>query len=460
MLKKLFTGSILFFVLIIRVSAQQPTQSKAELEKERASIQKEIDEVKRSLDDTRKNKRQNLQQLTLLQRRLRLRESAIRNMNQQIDMIQGDMNESWREIIKLRAELDTLRAQYAQSLVFAYKNRTNYDFLNFIFSATSVNDALRRIQYLKSYRSYREERAADILRTQNLLQSKIDGLKVTRVEKEDALKKQSKEKDLLEDEKKEKDQVVNQLKSQEKDLTKQMAAKQLQDKKLNIAIQAAIRRALEEAHKEREREDAARRIREKAASDKALADRQAQEKAAAAADKVAAAAAKAANKPAPPPTVIPSDEPVAKLETKSANKPTGFDKAEDITLTGDFMKNKGHLPWPATGTIAEEYGLHEYIKGITHFNMGLTIEAPNAAVKAIFDGEVQSIQYIGDEQMIMIRHGSYFSTYSNLGTVSVTKGQQVHTGQIIGRVAEGSQLEFVLSDEKGKTYDPEKWLRH
>ena len=119
----------------------------------------------------------------MLQRRLRLRESAIRNINAQIDVIQDDMNDSWREIVSLKTELDTLKVQYAQSIVFAYKNRSSYDFLNFIFSANTFNDAVRRIEYLKSYRAYREERAENIRNTQQLLQAKIDGLKVTRAQK-------------------------------------------------------------------------------------------------------------------------------------------------------------------------------------------------------------------------------------------------------------------------------------
>ena len=191
MLKKLLAGTLLLLA-VCRVSAQAPVQSRSDLEKERAAIQKEIEDVKRSLDETHKNKRETLGQLALLQRRLKLRESAVRNINDQINVIQSDMNESWREILKLRAELDTLRIQYGQSIVFAYKNRSSYDFLNFIFSSTSFNDALHRIQYLKSYRAYREERAENIRKTQILLQSKIDGLKVTRAEKDDALKKQSK----------------------------------------------------------------------------------------------------------------------------------------------------------------------------------------------------------------------------------------------------------------------------
>ncbi|HEV2353566.1 MAG TPA: M23 family metallopeptidase, partial [Puia sp.] len=79
--------------------------------------------------------------------------------------------------------------------------------------------------------------------------------------------------------------------------------------------------------------------------------------------------------------------------------------------------------------------------------------------KAVFDGEVDNVSYIGNAQMVMLRHGKYFTTYSNLGTVSVQKGEKVRMGQILGQVDDGAQLVFVVSDEKGNNYDPERWLR-
>ena len=109
MVKKILTG-LFFSFFTLALSAQQ-TQSRSDLEKERASIQKEIEDVKRSLDETKKNKKETLGQLALLQRKLRLRQAAIQNINSQINFIQGDMNNSWREILKLRKELDTLRKQ-------------------------------------------------------------------------------------------------------------------------------------------------------------------------------------------------------------------------------------------------------------------------------------------------------------------------------------------------------------
>jgi murein hydrolase activator len=425
---------ILIFYSVSRCLAQVPNQSRTDLEKERASIQKEIEDVKRSLDITHKNRKQTLGQLALLQKRLHLRQAAIANINQQLNMIQADMNNSWQEIIKLKKELDTLRKQYAESVVYAYETRTNYDYLNFIFAAGNFNDAIKRVEYLKSYRAYREQRAENILKTQVLLQSKIDGLKVKRIEKDEALIKQSKEKQVLEVEKKEKDQVVSELQSHEKELKKEMNAKQKQDQKLGNAIAAAIRRA---------REEAVREARKKAASDAASVTTNAPPK---------TEIVKANTSPG---TTTTTTKPAAKPEFKP------FDNKTDIALSNNFVNNRGRLPWPvSSGTISMRFGPHEYMKGITHNNQGITIECPEgSSVTAVADGTVSIIFNVGDVMAVMIRHGSYFTTYSNLSGVSVTKGETVKAGQQLGRVGEIGQLEFILSDDKDHTFDPERWLR-
>jgi septal ring factor EnvC (AmiA/AmiB activator) len=429
---------VIIFYSVNRCLAQSPSQNRSELEKQRASIQKEIEDVKRSLDVTHKNRKQTLGQLALLQKRLRLREAAISNINQQLNFIQADMNNSWQEIIKLKKELDTLRKQYAESVIYAYENRTNYDYLNFIFAAGNFNDAIKRVEYLKSYRTYREQRADNIQKTQVLLQNKIDGLKIKRIEKDEALVKQNRERQVLEVEKKEKDQVVEQLQSHENELKKEMNAKKRQDQKLGNAIAAAIRRA---------REEAIREAKKKAAADAAgnVAGNAAEKTDARTTTGVAGVG-----------TMPSSVKPSVKRATE-----TLFNTTADIALSGNFEKDKGHLPWPiASGTIAMRFGPHEYIKGIVHNNQGITIESSaGTSVTAVFDGDVQSVFNVGDVSAVMVRHGKYFTTYSNLSSVSVSKGQAVRTGQLLGKLGDIGQLEFVLSDDKDRLFDPERWLR-
>ena len=425
-MRKTLILSVLISCYITASFAQPPAQNRGDLEKERASIQKEIETVKSQLDKTHNNKKQTLGQLALLQKRLRLREAAVANINHQLNFIQADMNSSWQQTIKLKKELDTLRKQYAETVIYAYENRTNYDYLNFLFASANFKDAVKRIEYLKSYRTYREERAANIQKTEALLRNKIDVLKIRRIERDNALVNQNKEKQVLESEKKEKDEAVVQLQGREKELKKEMKAKQRQDQKLGSAITAAIRRA---------REEAARESRRLTIPEK--------------------------NETAKPtlPTASPGNIPA---DPKPATYPTNPDtrKTADIALSENFEKNRGHLPWPvASGVISMPFGLHKYPNGVIYNNKGITVEsASGTAVNAVFGGYVQAVIFVGDVTAVMIRHGKYFTTYSNLSSAFVSKGQMVKTGQLLGKLADIGQLDFLISDDKDQAYNPELWL--
>jgi len=412
--------------------AQQP--SKTDLEKERAAIQKQIDDVKQSLDETKRNKKASLAQLNQVQRKLQLREKQINVINQNINRIEGDINQSWREISKWKKELDTLKAQYTVSVVYSYKNRSNYDFLNFIFSAGNFNEALKRMAYLKSYRTYREEQAANIVHAQEMLQQKISGLSANRQEKTLALKEQSKQREVLEEEKHEKDAIVGKLKTREKELMKDLADKKKQDMKLANAITAAIRRAREEA------------TREAAASAKKNAEAPVVKNNASSNSSAGANIAK--------PKVGSNSRTVSVFDADPEAK----------ALSDNFEKNRGSLPWPVTGNVSMHFGPQKYFGEITYDNPGITIEAAAGnTVKAVFDGDVSSVLSIGPVQCVILKHGKYFTTYSNLASVNVSKGQQVKRGQVIGKVAEKDDgkgdIEFLISNDANHNFDPERWLR-
>jgi len=425
-------GKTLFLITFILFSvmtclAQSPYQNRSSLERDRALIQKEIDEVKNSLDKTHKNRKQTLGQLALLQKRLQLRQAAISNINAQVNFIQSDMNNSWQEILKLKKELNTLRRQYAETVTYAYENRTNYDYLNFIFAAGNFNDAIKRVEYLKAYRSYREQRAENIIKTEVLLENKIEGLKVKRVEKDDALTKQREEKQALEIEKKEKDEAVEQLRNHERELKKEIATKKRQDLKLTNAITAAIRRAREDDIKEA---------------------------------KLKTSGIESANEAN---TIHIKTEPSNLSNTKSKGKSATkniSNPAADIILSGNFEKDKGHLPWPVpSGTVSIRFGPHEVIRGIIHNSVSITIESsPEASVTSVFDGYVQSVFSVEDITVVMVRHGQYFTTYSDLSEASVIKGQTIKIGQVLGKLSQSGQLEFIISNDRYQYFDPEKWL--
>lgn len=435
---RLIVFSLSFFLLGLNAVHAQ-TQSRSDLERQRAEIQEEISEVKRSLDMTKRNKKASLGQLALLQRKLRLRQAAINNVNRQIDFIQNDIGRSRSEIAKLKRDLDTLKVQYQKSVVYAYKNRSNYDFLNFIFSASSFNDALKRVEYLKSYRSYREQQTNTIISTQDLLQKKIGSLEQSRKEKDEVLAKQERDRLELEEEKKEKDQVVSKLKSREKELSRELTAKQKADNKLRASIKAAINREI-------------RLARQKALEE----EKRLKAEALAAAKTETPAVAKAETPAAEAP----------KKETASARRESVFDATPGGEIISDnFEKNKGKLPWPIEkGNIKIPYGNYS-IAGTKLFgnNPGLTLETEeNSAVRAIFDGEVVSVFDVEGESNVLIRHGKYFTTYGNLSSAGVGKGQKVKSGDVIGKAganADGNgEIEFLLLLEN-RNLDPASWIR-
>ncbi|WP_207511953.1 murein hydrolase activator EnvC family protein [Longitalea luteola] len=465
MLKRMFTCFMAMAVSVALFAQQQPGSSE-ELKKKQAEIQREIDDLRNTLKTTKKNTKAGLLQLSMVQKKLRLREQAINNINQQINIIEGTISKSKNEIERYKQELDTLKQQYAKSIVYAYKNRSNYDFLNFIFSASSFNDALRRVQYLRAYRLYREEQAATIKNTQVVLHEKIASLENTRKEKDAVLQKQEKQKVELVEEKKEKNEILSKLKAREKEISKELTAKQRADKKLKSAIKSAIDREIRIAREKALAEARAREAAEAAENARKAAAAEAARKAAA--EKAEREKATAGTSPAPTPAAT---APVAKAEPKkeAPKKPAAESvleaTPEGFRISGSFESNKGKLPWPVEkGNVKIHFGTYS-IEGtkLRGNNPGITLATdPGAVVRAVFEGEVSRIFDIDGNWSVLVRHGKYFTVYSNLSSVSVSKDQKIAGGTVLGRAAandEGNgEIEFLLMQEN-RNLNPETWIR-
>jgi septal ring factor EnvC (AmiA/AmiB activator) len=331
-----------------------------------------------------------------------------------------------REIYRLQKQLDTLRIQYAKTIEYAYKNRSNYDIMNFIFTASNFNDAIRRISYLKSYRRYRDEQAENIIKTSKALKSKIEALTVNKKEKSKVLVEQNKQKAILEDEKKEKNQFVSKLKAREKEIEKEMIAKRKVERSLQSAIAAIVKREIEAARKRAEEE--ARKLATKTEVEK---------------------------------TAIANSKPIT---TRKSNV---LENTPEVTkVSVGFENNRGNLPWPVDkASVVAGFGKQK-IEGtsLVEDNIGLTIQT-NAGtnVKAVFEGVVTSIYDVAGSQTITIKHGKYFTTYYNLSVVNVSKGNVVQMGQIIGKAGvnddgEG-EIMFVVNIES-TFVNPEIWLKN
>jgi septal ring factor EnvC (AmiA/AmiB activator) len=432
-MKKLLIAVLCF--MSVHVGFAQ--QDKARMERERQEIQQEIRELQSNLSKVKGAKKETLAKLQMLQRKLELQDRLIGNINKEIRIISDDIYTSNVEITRLQRQLDTLKKEYAQSVVYAYKNKSSYDYLNFIFSSSTFNDALKRVSYLRSYRNFRQQQVQTIQETQKLIEDRKQQLLGKQTQKKSALENQQQQLAQLEVQKKEKDAVVAKLKSQESDLAKQMATKKKRDNILRGQIAAIVRREIERARKEEADRIAALRKKE-----------------------AEAAKARNANAPAGSVTTAP-----ARKETPKRTESYLTLNEGQRALNAKFENNRGGLPWPVdNGSVCIPFGTSR-VDGLTMDNPGITICTPSSGVtvKAVFDGEVSAVSNTGDGMMVMVRHGKYFSVYSNLSGASVNRGDAVRTGQAIGRAGEaddgsGGQLDFMLMMES-KNVNPTPWLR-
>lgn len=429
MVKNIFTVA-LFSLMGMQSLAQQETRE--ELEKQRTHLKKQMEQTQKLLNTNKAKTKENLVQWKLINDKVNLQNRIIDNISRDINLLDNNIYTNQKDINRYNKLLDTLKEEYAKSMVYAYKNRSNYDFLNFIFSAASFNDAIRRVAYLKYYRSYREKQGENILRTQELRRQRITELGSIKEKKNDVLKTKDKEMSALETQKQEKDRIMNELKKQGKELNTQLSAYKKQMKKVDNAIAAAINRALNEARK--------------AAAKKAAESRETGKATATTTNPVT----KSVSKP-------------AKTEAKKVPESILLN-AENIALNESFIKNKGSLPWPVDkGVTIMHFGPNQLPSGTRIDLTGITVATDiGSNVKSVFDGVVSNIVFIEDMQVIIIQHGKYFTTYSNLSSVSVQRGQNVKTGQVIGRAAANldgiGAIDFYINDEKNNI-DPERWLK-
>ena len=442
MIKFIFTA--LIFIAAALNAVAQP-QTREELEKQRAELKREIEQTEKLLNNNKAQTKENLLQYKLITNKVNLQDRVIENISKDLNMLDNSMYTISKDIKRYDRLLDTLKQEYAKSMVYAYKNRSSYDFLNFIFSAASFNDAIKRVSYLKSYRSYREMQGENIIRTQDLRKKRIQDLGGAKQQKNTVLAVQSKEMKALEAQQKEKDRILAELKKQGKQLNNQISAKQKQMQKVSNAIAAAIKRAQEKAREE--------------ALAKAAAEKERRRK---------EAELLAKNNP-------PSNNGNASTNTKSVTtapkvkvpvkkEESVLLNAENIALNASFERNRGSLPWPIDrGVILMHFGRNTLPSGTVMDVTSVTISSDvGTPVKSIFDGTVTAVQPVEDMQVVIIQHGRYFTTYSNLSGVAVQKGQQVKTGQVLGKVAANfdgvGAIDFYVSNESSN-YDPEKWLR-
>lgn len=224
-------------------------QSLSELRAKKDNTAKVIEYTSGLLKEARKNENASLSKLKLLNSQIDNRNQLINNINAEIDQLDYYIDENTEVSKLLSSDMANLKKEYAAMIRFAQKNKNSYDLVIFLLSAENLNQAYKRMLYLRQYAKYRKSEAEAISSINDLLKQKIISLEKKKKEKAELLADKNKEAKQLLSEKQQQDKYLQSLKKHQRQLRKKLRDQQKQQEKLNQEIENLI---AEEARKARE----------------------------------------------------------------------------------------------------------------------------------------------------------------------------------------------------------------
>ena len=366
---------VFFIILSLNLSYNYSQDKQDELEKEKKQLEGEIKKINLLLFSSIKQKKSLITEVEELSIKINLREKLIIINNKQANILTGKISANEKRIEELEEELKILKKEYSQIIQKSNRSKSDQSRLMFLFSSESFLQAYKRFQYLKQYMNYRKKQGELIILKYQDLKNLNQHLFNQKELKEKIVIQNKKIQLEFEKEKKNQDALIRDLKFKEKSFKKQIELKQ----KKSLAISLEIKKIIEKA-------------------------------------------------------------------IRDSNKKAGGNDFMEFALTpeaklisNNFVQNKGNLPWPVDkGVIIQGFGRrnHPIVKSAIIQSNGVIISTPkNTIARAIFNGKVLSVlSFKGSNPTILIQHGNYITTYSNLEKIYVKKGEKVEAKQPIGEV--------------------------
>lgn len=395
--------ALVVLALLAGTVAFAQKNSQKSLESQRAKLQKDIELINRKLAENSRSSEKVLSNLTLVRSKIAKREQLIDECDRTLKVLGDSVALCEKEIAVLQDRYDTLSVYYAKLVRNAYKNRDSKTWYMYILSSQSVGQAFRRVGYFRSLSSQMNVQAQKIHEASAALEAKKDRLLSLKAQEDEVKDQIVKERSRLRDEESESTRMQDQLQKDKKQYEKQLKEKNRQIESLNKKIADLIRQQ--------------------------------------------------------------SKKPSGSGSGKSKGKTVSTEI--DTKLSNEFASNKGRLPWPVEGVVTDRFGKHQHpvYKNVElPQNNGVTLTVRRGATAmAVFNGKVSQIFVLpGYNQCVLVSHGSYYTLYTKLKTVSVKVGDKVTTGQAIGVVDTigGEDLFHFELWNGNEPQNPENWLRH
>ena len=240
-MKIFFTFPVVLLVASISLSGQTRT----EIEEQRKKNLEEIAYVDNLLTSTSKEKSASLNALKILGNKLSLRESVIKGMGEEIDLLNERIDLNRIAIEMMEEDLLSLRREYSAAIVNSYKSKKTNPEIVFILSAKDFNQGYKRIKYLQQVSKIRRNEAEIISELiEEIAESKTrlenDLMRISDLQHREVLQKS-----LLQGEQNRKQRMVKSLANKEKQLKKDLEEK----KKVAKRLEKELARIIEEERK-------------------------------------------------------------------------------------------------------------------------------------------------------------------------------------------------------------------
>lgn len=445
---------------IAPLQAQKKSKQLRNLESKRASILQKIKNTDKELSKIKRDAAQESKRLQLVRQQVSQRKEAIGILGSEISALQYQIDSLGIKIRHLSNREGRLKEQYAASLRAIQMGNPSAEKLLFLLSAQSLQEAYQRQKFLGQYALANQTIVKELKKTRLGIEQTQQTINENQNEKKELLAIRDNEKRQLEQEEGKRVAQVQSLKGKEAELSKVLAKQKQEAQRLESQIEAVIAAEIARAQETERRRREQREARAKARAE-------------------AAARRKREPKESAKPTAQPTEKP-RKEAPEREEEPEEHERrsavaggyamdAEERKLSGSFAQNKGRLPMPVKGRydLVRRFGRqqHATLSKITIDNGGIDLRPhSDKHAYAVFAGVVAYVfKTEGMANSVLVRHGNYFTVYSNLSSVSVRSGQQVRLGQSLGTISSqgGSDragvLHFQLWRDRAKQ-NPSAWI--
>lgn len=239
-MKIIFLG-LIFFAAVLSLYGQ----SRKELEEQRKKTLEEIVYVDNMIKETEARKSSGINEIRIIGNRVSLRQNVIDGFKEEINLIDDRIELNRLAIDLMEKDLESVRKEYAKTILKSYKSSKGYPELVYILSAKDFNQGYKRMKYLQQMARFRRNETEVISELKAEIEHTKEKMEEDHANIVDLKSKEEKQKDLLQQEQDKKRRIVNNLGNKEKQLRKELEEK----KKSAQRIEAEINKIIEEERK-------------------------------------------------------------------------------------------------------------------------------------------------------------------------------------------------------------------